>query len=263
LRGQDEAQLHMNIRLPRSARGASAFLALAVVVTGCAGAVATPEVATTTPNPSLLAVAPLATASIAVPDLSGLNASDANARLLAAGLVPGTTSSGYDPVVKLGLVDYQLPVAGTLVLAGSAVLFLLSAGPAPAPTPTDTPSATLPDVSLVETGLISFGTHYNATTLLIDKGTSRFSRSYSNICWSASLSQPAGATSLTFIYARVDTGGVETSVYRTTVDVSDPADDLLANCADLATLASNRAGTYVLRYARDATVLADGRFTLH
>jgi hypothetical protein len=141
-------------------------------------------------------------------------------------------------------------------------IIYVTAAPSLAPTPTDTPSPTLPDVSLFETGLISFGTHYNAA-LLIDKGTSRFSRSYSNICWSASLSQPAGATSLTFIYARVDTGGAETSVYRTTVDVSDPSDDLLANCADLATLASNRAGTYVLRYARDATVLAAGRFTLH
>jgi hypothetical protein len=122
--------------------------------------------------------------------------------------------------------------------------------------PTDEPA----DVS--GTGVITFGTALNEDTLQITKATNKFKRTASKIAWSADLTEAAGATSLTLIVASKSASGAERGIIKTDVDISDPTFDLIANSADIATLLDNKAGTYVMRYLRDATVLAEGTFTL-
>jgi len=126
--------------------------------------------------------------------------------------------------------------------------------------PAATPEVVEPD--LAGLGVITFGTSFDRETLLIDKPASRFGRGRDEIAWSAQFVEAAGATTITLILARVSKGGAEEVVVTTDVDIANPDFSLLANSADLAGIADNKAGTYVLRYLREATVLAEGEFTL-
>jgi hypothetical protein len=119
-----------------------------------------------------------------------------------------------------------------------------------------------PTASGIETGMVTFGTSYNRTTLLIGKPVSRFSVSATTICYSASFSEPAGTTSVEFIISRLSAGGNEAPVYRDTEQVSDPNADLDAGCADLSSYAGHAVGTYVLRFVHGTKALAAGQFTL-
>ena len=67
---------------------------------------------------------------------------------------------------------------------------------------------------------------------------------------------------MTLVLARVTKGGSESIVVTTEVSISNPDFDLIANEADLATIADNKRGKYVLRYLREATILAEGTFEL-
>lgn len=115
---------------------------------------------------------------------------------------------------------------------------------------------------LYGTGVITFGNKFDPNTLKIIGPTSVFKASAKRIAWSAALRTPAGATTLTWILAKVTAGGAETTVFKQDADVSNPDFDTLANAIDLGLLLSRKPGTYVMRYLRDSDVLAEGKFTL-
>jgi hypothetical protein len=133
---------------------------------------------------------------------------------------------------------------------------------------TDTPAAPVvtaapaPETPSPGSGVITFGTAYNADSLLIAKPLTTFKRTVKTIAWSAEFSESAGATTVKFVFASVSKGGAESIIDQEDVAISSPTFDLLANKANLATVAGNKAGTYVLRYIRKGTVLAEGTFTL-
>ncbi len=135
----------------------------------------------------------------------------------------------------------------------------------PAATPTQAPTVTeepTNDPVIEGLGVITFGTALDEDTLLITKVTSKFKRTVKKIYWSAQFSEPADSTSLTLVIASVSKSGAERGIIKEDVDISDPAFDLLANGANIALLVDNKAGTYVMRYLRESTILAEGEFTL-
>jgi hypothetical protein len=154
---------------------------------------------------------------------------------------------------RLGLILMALLVAGC---AGGT---LVRTETPTTPTATDTPAAeTLPPGS----GEITFGTTYDPDTLLIAKPLTTFKRTFAPIAWSAQFREAAGATTIKFVFASVSKSGAESILDQTDVSISNPTFDLVANKADLAAIAGNKVGTYVLRYIRESTVLAEGTFTL-
>lgn len=152
----------------------------------------------------------------------------------------------------------------TLALAACLALIGCSSPAAPTTAPQTfvpiTPTETL--APLYGTGVITFGNNYDPDTLDIVGPTSVFKASAKRIAWSASLRRPAGATSLTLIIASRTKSGVETTLIKQSVDVSDPGFDQLANAIDLGSLLNRKPGTYVMRYLRESDVLAEGTFTL-
>jgi hypothetical protein len=153
-----------------------------------------------------------------------------------------------------------------LVSVLAVVLAACSGGPpaAPAATPTPFVAPTLAptDPPLLGTGVVTFGVAYDPDTLQITKPKSMFKTTVKEISFSAFLIEPAGATSLTVVIAAKRKSGVETIAYREEIPVSNPSADTLANAADLALAVDRKAGTYVMRFLRDAVVLAQGEFTL-
>jgi hypothetical protein len=127
--------------------------------------------------------------------------------------------------------------------------------------PTPTPFVAVTTAPAVA-GPIAFGTGYNADTLAVTGERSTFARTYSPIAWSATFSEPAGATTLSWIIASQSASGTEAIVWTQEVTISNPAFDTLANKDDLALIVSRVKGRYVMRYLRGATVLAEGTFTL-
>lgn len=135
-------------------------------------------------------------------------------------------------------------------LAGAYVFLNSQAGIGPGPTQTTT-----------NAGRIVFGADYNPATLDIIGEVTQFPLSTKVIAWSARFREPAGATTLTLVLASV-TGSSELIVDSTDVAISNPAFDVVAHRADLVSVVDGKAGTYVLRYLRGATILAEGRFML-
>jgi hypothetical protein len=121
----------------------------------------------------------------------------------------------------------------------------------PEPTPTPTPEGA---------GIITFGTAFDPDTLEITKPKEAFTAK-EEIAWSAYLIEPVGATSVTFILAKVSKGGSESIQLSQDIDVSSPDSDVFANKVALGDLLDGK-GTYVMRYVRGGTVLAEGRFTI-
>jgi hypothetical protein len=111
-------------------------------------------------------------------------------------------------------------------------------------------------------GRIVFGATYNSSTLAIVGEQTQFPLSTKSIAWSASFKEPAGATKLTVLVASVTSAGAETIVDTAEVAISNPSFDRIANSGDLVSVVGGKAGTYVMRYLRGATILAEGRFTL-
>lgn len=152
-------------------------------------------------------------------------------------------------------------------LIAAAIIVAACAGTAAPPAATSVPVTAAPTrtpdpTPEIQTGVITFGTALDEDTLKVTKVTSRFKRTYPKISWSASLSEPVGATSIELVLASRSASGAERVIERVDVDVSNPDADLFANSADLATIVGNKAGTYVMRYVRDGKVLAEGTFTL-
>lgn len=70
---------------------------------------------------------------VAVPNLSGLSQSNANAAIAGAGLSAGTVTEDYSADASAGTVFRQNPAAGTLMDGGSAVGYVVSKGAPPPP----------------------------------------------------------------------------------------------------------------------------------
>jgi len=174
-------------------------------------------------------------------------------------VVPRGTRS-TEPARSRSLVT--LPVAAFLALISLLAACsgsVIPAGPTPTPfVPAATPAPT-PEPG---PGVVTFGTKIDDTTLAIVDPKTAFTRGVPAIAWSASLNEPAAAAKVTVVFAKRFSGGSETVLDATDVSLSNPASDTIANTEDLAAIAGNKAGTYVLRILRDATVLAEGSFTL-
>jgi hypothetical protein len=66
---------------------------------------------------------------VEVPNVCGMNETEAKTELITSHLTEGTSTYGYSDTVPAGLVISQYPVAGTLVDDGSAVDIVISEGP--------------------------------------------------------------------------------------------------------------------------------------
>ena len=75
----------------------------------------------------------------AVPDLKNKNDTGALQAISDAGLTVGVRSEEFDPLVPVGLVARQSPLAGSVVVSGTPVDYVVSKGPEPTPSPTPTP----------------------------------------------------------------------------------------------------------------------------
>ena len=148
----------------------------------------------------------------------------------------------------------------------AAVLAGCTSAAGGAPAATDPPAArvvpTDPPTFEGGTGIISFGASFNTNTLKIIKPATSFKTSSKLIAWSAELSEAAGDTAIKLILASRTSGGGETVIYRLDAEVADPEFTILANKTDLAFLVDRKPGTYVMRYLRGGTTLAEGTFRL-
>jgi hypothetical protein len=145
-----------------------------------------------------------------------------------------------------------------LALLGITSLLILACGGGTATIPTPTAEATIAPTS----GVVSFGAGVDPDQLTILVPAETFPVNIEEISYSAFLSEPAGATSLTIIIASVTDGGAESFIYQEDLPVSNPTFVIFANTADLALIVDNAPGRYVVRFMREATVLAEGFFTL-
>lgn len=149
-----------------------------------------------------------------------------------------------------------------LVLAGCSAL----APPAPAPTasPFVAPTSAATPSPPHGTGIITFGSAgtIDKETLKINPSRDSFKVGTRKIAWSASFSEPAGATRLTELIAKVGSGGTEALRYSYKFDLSNPTFDILSATEDLGAYVNRKPGTYVLRILRGATTLAEGQFKL-
>lgn len=72
--------------------------------------------------------------TVPVPDIVGLTQAAATDSLTASDLVVGSVTTAFSATVPVGQIISQDPAAGTIVVIGSAVSFVVSDGPAPPPT---------------------------------------------------------------------------------------------------------------------------------
>jgi hypothetical protein len=114
----------------------------------------------------------------------------------------------------------------------------------------------------VGSGIVSFGASFDPGTLAIVQPTSTFKRTVTVIAWSAALNQAANASSVTWTIGSRARTGVETTLISEVIPLSNPQATMLADATDLAAELDRRPGTYVVRYLRGGTVLAQGSFTL-
>ena len=156
--------------------------------------------------------------------------------------------------------------SGTGVGAGATTPPAAIVTPAPAtvvtPAPTQDPVSSAIASAVALSGVIEFGTAWDQDTLTITKAASSFKTTTKKIAYVMRLSEAAGATSLTISLTRRSSGGSETTIVSLSLSVANPDFDILGNSADLATIAGNKAGTYVMRVIREGKTLAEGTFTL-
>ena len=109
--------------------------------------------------------------------------------------------------------------------------------------------------------IISFGTKLDTTALTLLDSRSSFSAG-DTFAYAVTLNEPAGATMLTETISRQQ-GSAQVVVYTETADVADPTYDQFANSVsfDLLIPYLGQTGTFVMRFLRDTTVLAQGTFT--
>jgi hypothetical protein len=78
--------------------------------------------------------------TVTVPNIVGLNETDAVNRLKAAGLQAGVRNDQYDPTAPTGQIISSNPRSGVPVQSGTTVDYVVSKGPTPTPSPTPSPS---------------------------------------------------------------------------------------------------------------------------
>lgn len=128
--------------------------------------------------------------------------------------------------------------------------------------PADVAIAPIEVVPEPETGVITFGTAYDPSTLAIPTPLTRFKRTYPVIAWGTHLTSGVTAPSLTWSVARRSASGKETQVFSVDEPIDGSDVTVLANSGDLALLVDNQAGDYVMRYLDGRVLLAEGLFTL-
>lgn len=133
---------------------------------------------------------------------------------------------------------------------------------APITTPLPVPTITVTAMPAGDPGTVTFGTGYDPDTFAVIGEKTSFKASAKKIAWVAEFTEPAGATSVTLVIARHRASGTEQIILKQELDIANPASDLVANVNDLALLVGRKPGTYVMRFLREATVLAEGAFTL-
>jgi serine/threonine-protein kinase len=79
-------------------------------------------------------------ALVAVPDVKNQTESAALQALVTAGLIPGTPTQEFDPIVVAGSIVSTSPAAGVQVASGTTIDYVVSKGPEPSATPSPTPS---------------------------------------------------------------------------------------------------------------------------
>lgn len=111
-------------------------------------------------------------------------------------------------------------------------------------------------------GSVTFGSALDRSTLEISGPARTTFSPTDDFAFSAVLSEPAGATELTMVVAKVE--GSETVMFRQPVQVADPSFVMLGNSFGMEEMAPflDGPGTYALRFFRDATKLAEGTFEL-
>lgn len=147
----------------------------------------------------------------------------------------------------------------TRVLSTLTVAFLLSIPACNLPLHSSSGSK-----GTVHSGVVEFGSAYANNPLRIVQPHSSFGPN-DTVAWVAHLAQDAGTTSLTREFIRVRRGGHKIAVYQTVVTLSSPSDNALGLALPVSALATKGVtspGTYILRYLRGSTVLAEGTFTL-
>ena len=129
-----------------------------------------------------------------------------------------------------------------------------SPSPTPSPVPTRTPVATP-----APPGLIRFGVKLGRTNCDLTPMQSMFNVG-GVLAWYAAFAEPAGSTTLQEILVRTTAGSESVALGRNT-QLASPTWLGLCN-DDPKVTTSLGAGTYVLRYVRDSTVLAEGSFAI-
>lgn len=112
------------------------------------------------------------------------------------------------------------------------------------------------------TGVITFGTSYDAVTHEITKPLIRFKRTYPRIVWRADLTRVVTSAYLTWSLVRLSESGVEETIFEVEKPIDDSTSTTLASSGALTIHVQQVAGTYVMRYLDRNEVLAEGVFTL-
>lgn len=114
---------------------------------------------------------------------------------------------------------------------------------------------------VIGTGEVTFGVGLD-DNLQVEQEQSTFAVGETG-SFSGSFSEPAGATSLDVIVSSRDASGAEGVIYTEAVSLANPEFDVFGiEGVVISELVNNAPGTYVLRFYRDSTKLAEGEFTV-
>ena len=133
-----------------------------------------------------------------------------------------------------------------------------TASPTPVPPPSETPA---PTPTPVPDGEIVFGTNLDLDTLQVTDPTTEFPAQATIIVWSALLSQPTGAVSVSLYLVNRRASGTENVLHKWDIDTDPTWTTLANNKDDLLFYADYKPGTYVLRILSGTVLLAQGTFT--
>lgn len=190
----------------------------------------------------------------------------------AVGFILAIVVAGCSPVTPAPVAVNATPTSTTSPTP-SAVETPSTAQPTPSAVATPTPTARLTPAPTrplpfvdPRIGAVVFGTHFDPTDRRIDRpgrfGAQGFARGIASICWSAQFAVVQDSDSVTQLFARIIAGGGARPL-QSEVVIVDQSHRVHANCADLATLAGQRSGTYRLSFLDGEAVLATGTFRLH
>jgi len=148
-----------------------------------------------------------------------------------------------DPLMRRFVLALVVVVAGCTGATSTGT-------PAPSKSPTGRQGA----------GDITFGMSISADHSEITAPSATFPRGFAGIVWFiAAFSEAPATTSLTRTLTR-GSGADEATVQSRQIPIVDPASPTLADGQTLAELDALQPGAYVMRYTRDATILAEGGF---